>query len=286
MKYDFFPTPALMTAALLVATPIFAQDAEKKTDVTADTVVATVNDAKITLGHVLAARQSLPPQYQGLADDQLFEGIVTQMVQQELLKQSAGDLDMGLKLQLENEERVIVAGSVLEGIAEAAVSEDVLKAAYDAKFADFEPSREYRAAHILVESEDEAKEIIKLLDEGADFADLAKEKSTGPSGPNGGDLGWFGKGMMVAPFEEAVVMLEEGKVSEPVETQFGWHVIKLFETRFAEVPSLEDVQDELSAEIQDEAIRKTIEELEAKGKVEMVEGIEPSVIRLDAVLEQ
>lgn len=280
MKYRFSATAALISAALFATAPVMAQD------LSAETVVARVNGTEITLGHMIAARQSLPPQYQSLSDAQLFDGIVNQIVQQELLSQAAGDVEDSLKYQIDNEKRVLIAGNVLETMSKAAVTDDALKDAYDAKFAEFEPGREYHAAHILVGTEEEAQEIVADLEGGADFASLAREKSTGPSGPNGGDLGWFGLGMMVAPFEEAVVEMKEGAVSEPVQTQFGWHVIKLMETRLASVPPLEEVQDELTADIQEKAIRDKIESLTADAEIEMVEGIDPAAMRNDALLAQ
>ena len=278
MKYRISGAAALISAAFFAMSPLHAED------VTAQTVVATINGTQITVGHLIAARQSLPPQYQSLTDEQHYDGILNQIVQQEILKQSAGEIGEALKYQIENEERVVIAGSMLETIAKEAVNDASLKAAYDAKFAEFEPGREYHAAHILVETEDEAKALIADLDAGADFADLAREKSTGPSGPNGGDLGWFGLGMMVPEFEQVVVGMEEGTVSAPVQTQFGWHVIKLMETRLSEVPPLTDVQDELAAEIQDKAIQDKIASLESDGSVERVDGIDPSVLRMDDLL--
>jgi|TARA_E500000305_G_scaffold110057_1_gene116791 peptidyl-prolyl cis-trans isomerase C len=278
MKYRISGATALISAAFFAMSPLHAED------VTAQTVVATINGAEITVGHLIAARQSLPPQYQSLTDEQLYDGILNQIVQQEILKQSAGEIGEALKYQIENEERVVIAGSMLETIAKEAVNDASLKAAYDAKFAEFEPGREYHAAHILVETEDEAKALEADLEAGADFADLAREKSTGPSGPNGGDLGWFGLGMMVPEFEQVVVDMEEGTVSAPVQTQFGWHVIKLMETRLSEVPPLADVQDELAAEIQDKAIQDKIASLESDGAVERVDGIDPSVLRMDDLL--
>lgn len=280
MKYRFSAAAALVSLAIVSTTPAFAEGE------TAETVVATVNGTEITLGHLIAARQTLPQEYQAVDDARLFEAILNQIVQQELLKQTAGDTSDALRYQLENEERVVIAGHALDGIAEAAVTEEALNAAYDAKFADFEPGREYHAAHILVPSEEEAMELVVALDEGADFAELAREKSTGPSGPNGGDLGWFGLGMMVAPFEEAVVALEDGEVSRPVQTQFGWHVIKLMESRLSDVPPLEDVQDELSAELQDAAIANTLSSLSETGSVEITEGLDPAIMRMDELLEK
>ena len=137
-----------------------------------------------------------------------------------------------------------------------------------------------------METEDEAKELVQGLKDGADFAELAKEKSTGPSGPNGGDLGWFTTGMMVAPFEEAVVAMEDGDISDPVQTQFGWHVINLIQTRMSEAPSLDSLKDELSAEIQDEAIRTKLESLEADATVERTEGIDAAAMRMDELLDK
>lgn len=255
-------------------------------EVTAQTVVATVNGTEITLGHVIAARTNLPPQYQELPDETLFNGILDQVVQQELLKQSAGDLSKSVALQIENEERAIISGAEVQNISATAVTDESLQAAYDAKFSAFEPSREFNAAHILVETEEEAKALVEALEGGADFAALAREKSTGPSGPNGGDLGWFGLGMMVAPFEAAVVAMEEGEISAPVQTQFGWHVIKLAETRLQDIPSLAEVRDELSADIEEAAIRGRLAELESAATVERAEGVDPALIRKTELLNE
>jgi peptidyl-prolyl cis-trans isomerase C len=253
-------------------------------DMTADTVVATVNDAQITLGHIIAARGSLPPQYQELEDGQLFNGILDQIIQQELLKQSAGDLGKAVTLQIENEERIVIAGAALQNAAQAAVSEEALQAAYDERFAEFEPGREYNAAHILVETEEEALALVAELEGGADFAELAKEKSTGPSGPNGGDLGWFGTGMMVAPFEEAVLTMEPDSISAPVETQFGWHVIKLLDSRLQDVPPLDDLREELASNLEEAAIRDNIAKLQDAATIERTEGIDPTLMRDDALI--
>ena len=143
-----------------------------------------------------------------------------------------------------------------------------------------------RARHILVETEEEAKALKAELDGGADFAALAKDKSTGPSGPNGGDLGWFGLGMMVKPFEDAVLALEPGQVSDPIQTQFGWHVIKLNETRMAEIPSLDDSRAELEGDLRSKAVEARVVSLTDNATIEkMVEGIDKSVLRNTALLD-
>jgi peptidyl-prolyl cis-trans isomerase C len=136
-----------------------------------------------------------------------------------------------------------------------------LQTAYDVRFADVVPNAEYNAYHILVETEEEAVEIKAMLDDGADFAETAVEKSTGPSGPSGGDLGWFGLGMMVPAFEAAVLTLDVDDVSAPVQTQFGWHIVKLNETRETPLPTLDDLRRELATEIQQKGLNALINTL-------------------------
>ncbi len=257
-------------------------------DVTADTVVATVNGIDITLGHMIVMRARLPDQYQSLPDELLFSGILDQIIQQIALGAGMdGKLSRGSELALENERRAFVAGEVLSEAADGAVTDEALQALYAERYSDAAPSQEYNAAHILVETEEEATEVKAELDGGADFADLARTRSTGPSGPNGGDLGWFTEGMMVEPFEQAVLVLEPGEVSGPVQTQFGWHIIKLNEVRIKEAPPLEDVEGELSEELQRQAIEAAI--ATATGTADVVrddEGIDPAVLRnLDLVSE-
>jgi peptidyl-prolyl cis-trans isomerase C len=127
----------------------------------------------------------------------------------------------------------------------AEITDEELQAEYDAQYAAADPVEEFNASHILVETEEEAQALIDALGEGADFAELAAENSIGPSGPNGGQLGWFTAGMMVPEFEAAVFELEAGEVSAPVQTQFGWHVILLNDMREQAPPALEQVRAEL-----------------------------------------
>ena len=127
-----------------------------------------------------------------------------------------------------------------------------------------------RARHILVKTEPEAKEIIAELDKGADFATLAKDQSTGPSAAQGGDLGWFSANQMVAPFSEAVIALENGKyTSEPVKTQFGWHVIIREDSRDQTPPSFESVKEQMRPAVQREKIQQYIDGLRKTAKVEV-----------------
>ncbi|MFV0333820.1 MAG: peptidylprolyl isomerase [Tropicimonas sp.] len=254
----------LVALTMAASGPVLAQDDA----VTADTVVATVGGADITLGHMIVARNTLPPQYQQLDPATLWDGLLDQLVQQNAMAQSLGeDVSKATQLSIDNAVSGLLAGEAIGKLLQAAVTEEALQAAYDARFAEAEPTPEYHAAHILVETEDEAKALREALDGGADFAELAKEKSTGPTGPNGGDLGWFGLGMMVPEFETAVVALEPGQVSDPVQTQFGWHVVKLIETRMAEPPALDEVRGELAAEIENAAVQETLDKVLAETEV-------------------
>jgi peptidyl-prolyl cis-trans isomerase C len=133
-------------------------------------------------------------------------------------------------------------------------TEDQIKTYYEAEYAN-QTGQEYKARHILVKEEAEAKALIEELNGGADFAELAKAKSTGPTGKNGGDLGWFDSNQMVKPFADAVAALEKGAYSkEPVQTQFGWHVIMLEDTREMEAPSLDAVRGEIITKLQQKAL--------------------------------
>lgn len=268
---------ASLALAVSFALPVAAQDTP-----TVDTVVATVNGKDITLGHMIIARATLPQQYQDLPDEVLFKGILDQLVQQTALADTyEGDLPKRVTLSLENETRSLTAGEVIEGVMAAPVDEEAVKAAYDAQYTDQEASEEYNASHILVETEEEANTIKTALDDGADFAELAREKSTGPSGPGGGSLGWFGAGMMVPSFEAAVVAMEPGAVSAPVETQFGWHVIKLNETRKTEAPALDDVREELELQVRQTLVQTRIEEITNDADVERMseQEIDPALIK-------
>lgn len=246
---------ALIGAASL-SFPAFAEE------VTKDTIVATVNGTEITMGHMLVAREALPPQYQGLPADVLYEALVDQLVQQAVLSQSLTGDQTAVNLRVDNEVRALRAATVINDMLAEGVTDEAIAQLYEERYANAEPSTEYNASHILVETEEEAKALITELAEGADFAALAREHSTGPSGPSGGSLGWFGKGMMVKPFEDAILALEVGKVAEaPVQTQFGWHVIVLNDSRQAETPALEMVQDDLAQELRQSIIEESVTSL-------------------------
>jgi peptidyl-prolyl cis-trans isomerase C len=268
-----------LAALLSMAAPVLAQD------VTANTVVATVNGTEITLGHMIVLREGLPQQYQSLPDDVLFKGILDQLVQQVALDQSmAGKLSRHDTLAVENQRRGMVSAIALQAVVAGAVTDAALQAAYDARFKDAAPQTEWNASHILVDSEDKAKALKAQIDGGADFAELAKANSSDGAAANGGSLGWFGPGMMVKPFEDAVTKMKAGEVAGPIQTQFGWHLVKLNETRQAAQPTLDELREELAGEIEQKTVEGFVGDLVAKATVTRPgEGIDPATLR-DATL--
>ena len=259
--------------AVSVAMPAAAQDAS--------TVLATVNGKDITLGHVIALQNNLPEQYRQLEDGVLYNGILEQLVQQTALAdEMSNNMTKSLELGLENEQSAFLASQFVAQVGSADIAEDALKAAYDAQYGNVAPEQEFNASHILVEEEDTAKEIVQMLADGADFATLAKERSTGPSGPRGGELGWFGTGQMVPEFEQAVIGLEDGAVSEPVQTQFGWHVVKRNDSRNKSAPTLDEVRGELESQLKSEAVESALAEVTEAADISYTEvEIDPALIR-------
>ena len=279
------------TASILAITAMMSSSSFAQEATTAETVVATINGTDITVGHLILAYDTLPENYKSISTEQLFEGLLEQMIQQTLLSQTAQNPDApAVRYALENEKRLLLAGMAVGDVATSAVTEDTVRAryaeTYGADGADL--GVEYSAAHILLETEDAAKDMIDRLSKGADFTELAKAHSTGPSGPNGGELGWFGEGMMVAEFENAVKAMEVGAVSAPVQTQFGWHVIKLNDTRPVKAPEFESVQAELAADMQREVVENRIAELQKSATITKVDltNIDSSVIIDVSLLEQ
>lgn len=152
---------------------------------------------------------------------------------------------------------------------EEPIDDEAIQAAYDERYGD---TREYKARHILVEEETEAESLIEQLNDGADFADLASEHSTGPSGENGGDLGWFSPDQMVPPFAEAIQTIEPGNYSEaPVETDFGWHVILVEDSRDSEGPALEEVREDIVNNLRQERVQSFVSELREEAEVDKAE---------------
>lgn len=259
-------------------------------EATAETVLATVNDVDITLGDVVAIRQQLPDQYLQLPDEVLMSGIVDQLAEQIMLENAAraDGLDQNPIVQVivRNQTRAVLADAYLRQSLSARITEERIEEAYEAQFLDSEPVTELRAAHILVETEAEAAEIKSKIDAGSDFATMASEHGTDGTASRGGDLGWFVRGQMVPEFADAAFGLEPGAISGPVETPFGWHLIRVDERREQPVPSLEEVRESLIGELSQEISGEVLTELRKDTEiVRTLENAPASAIRADELLE-
>jgi peptidyl-prolyl cis-trans isomerase C len=240
--------PATDPAAAAPATPAAPAQPDP------NAVVANVGNETITEADLGFAAEDLAQELQQVPPDQQRAFLVTVLIDMKVMAQAAKQQGMDqtdiFKRRLAYlEERALRRAYFAEKVA-AAVTPDAVKAAYDKFVAGFTPEDEVHAEHILVNSEDDAKAIKAQLDKGANFEELAKEKSTDPSAKqNGGDLGFFSKGQMVKPFEDKAFSMEVGQVSDPVQSQFGWHIIKVVDKRKSSPPSLEQVQQQIGQQL-------------------------------------
>ena len=277
-----FSTIICASVIALSAQAAFAEDPNM------NTVVATVDGKEILLGEMIISRAQLPQQYLQLPDDVLWEGVLDQLIQQQLLANALENVPARVELAMNNDRRGLLAAELIDSLSAELITEEAIQAAYDAQFADVEPVLEYSAAHILLASEEEAAAAKLRADSGEDFAELARQLSTGPSGPSGGDLGWFSEGMMVQEFQTAVEALEVGQVSDPVQTQFGWHIIKLNETRNRPNPTLEELRAEIAGKLQEELVTSKLAELTAAAEITRTEegAFDPAVLKNLDLLEE
>ena len=210
------------------------------------TVLARVGEIEITLGEVIAFRQTLPDQFQQLPDEVLLESILTQMIDQTLLENAARESGLDSKaayqLALRNQRRAVMADAFMSAEVLANVTEDRIAEAYETQVANAPAVPEVRSAHILVEDKALAEDLKAKLDAGADFATLAAEHSTDATASRGGDRGWLPFDRMVPDYAEAVRNMVEGELAGPVQTPFGWHLIRVDGKRDRPVPPLELVE--------------------------------------------
>jgi peptidyl-prolyl cis-trans isomerase C len=238
-----------------------------------DPVVAVVNGKTLKRSDVITSAQSLPAQYRTQID-QLFPQLVDRLIDITLM------VEEGRKQGLQNDPEVktIVADYedqavrqvLLKHFLAGKITDDELKKRYEAEVTKVPPTEELRASHILVKTEAEAKDIIKQLQGGADFAKLAKDKSTDTgSGAAGGDLGYFAEGDMVPEFYAAAAKLKKGEYSkDPVKSQYGWHVILLTDKRTKEPPKFEEVKAQIKDEITQELVAAWLADLHKAAKIQ------------------
>ena len=260
--------------ALISSAALFAKDEPVKEvpgKVVSEKAVANINGVVITQGtldsYLAVIGRSRPDSIS--ASDALDDLIITELAFQQAKKDGVADRDDVKKQINEAIKKVILTTWTREKSENMKVSDKDLKAAYDENMKE-QATSEFKARHILVKTEDEAKAILKELEGGADFEKLAKEKSTGPSGPNGGDLGWFKPGTMVPPFAKAVEAMEKGSVSKAaVKTNFGWHIIKLEDKRDAKLPSFESMKPQIKPLLAQKKMIEYIESLRGSADIKI-----------------
>ena len=242
-------------------------------------IVANVNNEDISLETMIHAMNELPPEIQSQPFMSYYEDLLERVIDIKLFAQE------GKKMKLDEEPSVraaidfviekVLMQAFLSKYAQENIKEENLKASYNNFIADETSREEIKASHILMDTESEAIDVINMLNDGDDFAELAKNKSTGPSGPSGGDLGWFKRGQMVPPFEKAAFSLNKNEITQrPVQTQFGWHVIKIFDKRIPEAPSYESMKSKLIQDLERKIVSKKIQDLRNDALIEKLSSSE------------
>ena len=237
--------------------------------------VATVDGIAITYNDVSLVEDELMAVYGQLPEEQRFQTLVGYMVNRILASEAAkkagleNDADVAkIKAFMERKalQDVYIAKMLMERVREKDVT-----AYYDKEIKNGPVEEEVRARHILLDNREAADAVVADLENGADFAALAKERSKGPSGPSGGDLGYFSKQSMVPAFSDAAFKLAAGETSPPVQTQFGWHVIRVEDRRNRPVPPFDQVRDQIYQLLISEAQRDIYDEMRAKASVDLVD---------------
>lgn len=259
----------------LLAIPAWAQAAKPAAAVN-DPVVARINGFEVHRSDIEEAARNLPPQVkEQQAPDKIYMGLLEQMIATRLMADAARKAkvqdEAEVKRHLQLGEDQMIAQVYVNQLMKKGVTDQKLKAAYDKYVKDAPPREEVKARHILVPTEAEAKAIIEQLKKGADFATLAKEKSTDPAAKtSGGDLGWFTKAQMVPEFADAAFKLKKDQITDtPVKTQFGWHVIKVEDRRTAPTPTFEQVKQQLTDLVGREVLAEKMKELRTAAKIEV-----------------
>lgn len=267
--------PAL--ACFVLVSPVFAGDP-----------VARINGAEISRADVDAFVDRLPPDVAATPPADLWMPVIERMISNRLIVEEARRLGIqdtaGFLAERARLEDDLLLRLYAESLVARAVTQETMDQVYDAWVADVTAGGlplEVHASHILVATSEEAQAIALRARQGEDFAELARSHSTGPTGPKGGDLGWFTAGTMVAEFEEAAWTLAPGEVSDPVETRFGWHVIKVHDRRTTQLPPRGDVEGTLGQELARQAIADDLQRLRSAATIEILTTVPPDDFGID-----
>lgn len=246
-----------------------------------DPVVAKVNGVEIKESDLKAAEEDIGAQLPPMSPEAKKEYLITYVSDMILVSRAAEAKKLGdtaeFKRKLANARTKLLMEALLQEAAKGAITDDAMKKVYADAIKDIGNEQEVSARHILVENEDDAKKVAADLKAGGDFAAIAKERSKDPgSKEQGGDLGFFSKDQMVPEFAEAAFKLDKGQISDPVKSQFGWHIIRVDDKRTKQPPSFDQVKDQIETYVQRKAQADLIQKLRADAKIEKIGGDKPA----------
>jgi peptidyl-prolyl cis-trans isomerase C len=260
----------------LLAVPVWAQAAPPaKADAASDPVVARINGAEVHRSEIVEIMQTLPPQARQQPPEKVYPMILDRVLGAMLVSQAGRKAkvqdDPVVKKRITLAEDEVIADAYMQRVIEKGMTDQKLHAQYDKDVKNAPPKEEVKARHILLANEEDAKAVIAQLKSGTDFAKLASEKTTDPSGKaSGGDLGYFTHDEMVPEFADAAFKLKVGEFTDtPVKSQFGWHVIKVEDRRTAKPPTFEQMKVQLQREVSRDIIGEKMQELKTAAKIEV-----------------
>src|SRR3974390_1307851 len=257
-----------LAMVLLAGLPLRAEDSNP--------VLAKVNGSEIRQSDVTLAEEELGPSLAQMDPATKRENVLAFLIDMKIVAKAAESKKIedrdDFKARLAFTRNRLLMDNLLAAEGKAATTEEAMKKVYDEAAKQIEGEVEVHARHILVETEDEAKAIAAELKKGADFAELAKQKSKDPGAAEGGDLGYFTKAKMVPGFAEVALKLDKGQISDPVKTQFGWHIIKVEDKRKRQLPEFDKIKDQLETFVQRKAQVEFVTKLRAEGKIERLDG--------------
>jgi peptidyl-prolyl cis-trans isomerase C len=265
-------------AMVLLAGPVRAEDANP--------VLAKVNGSEIHKSDVALAEEELGPSLAQMDPATKDENVLAFLIDMKIVSKAAEDKKVqdseDFKKRMAFTRSRLLMDNLLASEGKAATSDEAMKKVYEEASKQITGEQEVHARHILVETEDQAKAVEEELKKGADFAELAKKKSKDPGASDGGDLGFFTKDQMVPEFSAVAFSLEPGKVSDPVKTQFGWHVIKVEEKRNRKAPDFDQVKSQIETYVTRKAQADYVAKLREAAKIERMDKPEETAAKTDA----
>src|ERR1700732_3700054 len=268
-----------LAVLLLTGLPLRAEDANP--------VLAKVNGSEIRQSDLALAEEELGPSLAQMDPATKKENVLAFLIDMKIVAKAAEDKKIenneDFKKRMAFTRNRLLMDSLLASEGKAATTDEAMKKVYEDASKQIVGEQEVHARHILVETEDEAKAVEEELKKGADFAELAKKKSKDPGASDGGDLGFFTKDQMVPEFSAVAFSLEPGKVSDPVKSQFGWHVIKVEEKRSRKAPDFEQVQSQIETYVTRKAQADYVAKLRETAKVERMEASSEAAAKPDAM---